>query len=263
MRLITANVNGIRATVRRGGLDWLADQAPDVVTLQEVRATPEQLESALAPTAFVDWQVVHASGPAAGRAGVAVLSRHPVVRRSLDLADHPDLGRWVEADIATPGGAVITVISTYVFTGEAGTERQVEKLAYLDTISRRLATLRDGHAVLTGDLNICHTQRDLKNWKGNRGKSGFLPEEQSRLSEWFDDGWVDVGRAYAGDVDGPYTWWSWRGQAFDNDTGWRIDYQIASPSLATQVKHAEVGRAASYAERWSDHAAVIVDYAVD
>ncbi|KNX37863.1 exodeoxyribonuclease III [Luteipulveratus halotolerans] len=263
MRLISANVNGIRATLRRGGLDWLAAQQPDVVTLQEVRATSEQLSAALEQTPFDTWHIVDAPGPAAGRAGVAVLSRLPVVRRSAHLPGLPDEGRWVEADIRTESGDCVTVISTYVHTGEAGTPKQDDKYALLDAATTRLAQLRDGHVVLTGDLNVCHTQRDLKNWKGNRGKAGFLPDEQARLSTWFDDGWVDVGRAYAGDVDGPYTWWSWRGKAFDNDAGWRIDYQIASPALGALVKHAEVGRAATYAERWSDHAAVVVDYVLD
>lgn len=274
MRLISANVNGIRAACKRGGLEWLAAQSPDVLALQEVRATPEQLAAALADCPFADWERVYAPG-AAGRAGVAVLSRWPVV----GLEVHPDLdasgsflartysigeegaGRWVEAEVSTPGGRTVTVASAYVHTGGVGTPQQDDKLAFLDAIGDRLEQLRGRDAVLTGDFNVCHTQRDLKNWKGNVGKSGYLPEEQKRLSTWFESGWVDVGRAHAGDVEGPYTWWSWRGQAFDNDTGWRIDYQVASPSAAQRVESVSVGRAPSYAQRWSDHAAVVVDYA--
>lgn len=259
MRVITCNVNGIRATRRRGGLEWLAQEDPDVITLQEVRATPDQLAQALEGSAFEGWEVVEAAGSAAGRAGVAILTKHPVVRRSFDLPGFADAGRWVEAEVSTPEGP-LTVISTYVFTGEAGTPKQDEKYAFLDAMTARLSELRDGYAVLTGDLNICHTQQDLKNWKGNRGKAGYLPDEQACLSTWFADGWVDVARTHAGEVEGPYTWWSWRGQAFDNDTGWRIDYQIASASLAATVKDHRVGRAPTYAERWSDHAPVVVDY---
>ena len=116
-------------------------------------------------------------------------------------------------------------------------------------------------AVVTGDLNVAHREDDLKNWKGNLRKSGFLPEERDRFDQWFRAGhWVDVQRAAHGPGPGPYTWWSWRGQAFDNDSAWRIDYQLASRPLAARVSTASVGRAAAYDLRWSDHAAVVVDY---
>ena len=119
------------------------------------------------------------------------------------------------------------------------------------------------YAVLTGDLNVAHTVDDLKNWKGNRGKAGFLPAEQAVLDEWVDGlGFVDVHRRLHGPGPGPYTWWSWRGKAFDTDAGWRIDYQLASAPLAALAVSAEVGRAATYAQRWSDHAPVGVRYAL-
>ena len=112
-----------------------------------------------------------------------------------------------------------------------------------------------------GDLNVAHREADLKNWLGNRGKSGWLPEERAYLDRWLArDAWVDVARRLHGEGPGPYSWWSWRGQAFDNDTGWRIDYQLATRDLAARAVKADVGRAASYAERWSDHAPVVVDY---
>jgi exodeoxyribonuclease III len=117
------------------------------------------------------------------------------------------------------------------------------------------------YAVLTGDLNVAHTVDDLKNWKGNRGKAGFLPAEQAVFDGWFDGlGFVDVHRRHHGPGPGPYTWWSWRGQAFDNDSGWRIDYHLASAPLAARAVRAEAGRAAAYAQRWSDHAPVSVTY---
>ncbi|MDN5805496.1 MAG: exodeoxyribonuclease III [Microlunatus sp.] len=259
MRIITANVNGIRATVRRGGLDWLAAQDADLLALQEVRASQAQLAAALSGSAFESWQVAHAPAAAAGRAGVAVLSRHPIGEIVVGLPGFADDGRWIEA-VVDIGGSPVTVVSAYVHTGEAGTPKQDEKFAFLEGMDERMAELISRDAVITGDFNICHTARDLKNWKGNRGKAGFLPEEQKYLSTWFESGWVDVVRSQAGDVDGPYTWWSWRGKAFDNDSGWRIDYLLDSPSLAARVERFEVGRAASYAERWSDHAAVVVDH---
>lgn len=255
MRLISVNVNGVRAALRRGGFDWLHGQLPDVIALQEVRATAAQLRTALATAGMGDWQVAHAESGDAGRAGVAVVSREPLTDVQVGLPGFEESGRWVQAQV---GG--VDVISAYVHTGETGTAKQQEKYAFLEAAGVQLATLVDGHAVLTGDLNICHSALDLRNTKGNVGKSGYLPQEQQHLTRWADAGWVDVVRAGAGAVDGPYTWWSWRGKAFDNDTGWRIDYQWASPSMAPGVTHTHVGRAASYAERWSDHAAVVVDY---
>lgn len=264
MRLISANVNGIRAAARRGGVRWLADRGPDVLALQETRATEEQLAAALHGTTLQGWHVTLAAGSTPGRAGVAVLSPGPALEvRGPDVLDLGALadGRWVEAEVSVPGGTV-TVASVYVHTGEAGTPRQDEKYAFLDAVDRRLKLLREQRrpTVVTGDLNICHTELDLRNWRGNLGRAGFLPQEQEYLSRWLDEGWVDVARRLAGEVDGPYTWWSWRGQAFDRDTGWRIDYQLASPELGARARRATVGRAASYAERWSDHAAVVVDY---
>ncbi len=263
---MSANVNGIRAAVRRGGLAWLEAAGPDVVTLQEVRADDDQLAAALAGTAFEGWHVAHARSGVAGRAGVAVLSRTPFAQVRTDVGEEfAGSGRWVEADVVPggDGGAVVTVASAYVHTGEARTPRQEEKMRFLAAVGERLGQWADDgrYAVLTGDLNVAHRAEDIKNWKGNRGKAGFLPEEQAQIDGWIDThGFVDVHRRLHGPGPGPYTWWSWRGKAFDNDSGWRIDYQLASASLAARAVHAEVGRAAAYDQRWSDHAPVSVTY---
>lgn len=263
MRVISANVNGIRAAARRGGLSWLADAAPDVLCLQEVRASDAQLARALDDGGFAGWHIAHAPCATAGRAGVAILSRSPHLRVRCELEDGADTaaGRWVEADLDLPTGPV-TVASVYVHTGEAETPRQEEKYRFLDAMTMRMKELADGgrRVLVTGDLNIAHTRADLRNWRGNLGRAGFLPEEQAYLDGWLGEGWVDVVRRAAGEVEGPYTWWSWRGKAFDNDTGWRIDYQLASAALAQHVSGTRVGRAATYAARWSDHAAVVADY---
>ncbi len=116
--------------------------------------------------------------------------------------------------------------------------------------------------MVCGDINIGHTERDIKNWKGNRTKAGFLPEERAVLDSWYASGWVDVARVQAGDVDGPYSWWSWRGQAFDTDAGWRIDVHVATERLAATATFADVDRAATYDARFSDHAPVVVGYDV-
>lgn len=274
LRVVSANVNGIRAAARRGGLAWLASQEPDVLCLQEVRADDAQLRKAmdgdplsppLAGDGFADWHIAHEVCGAKGRAGVAVLTRErPLAVRcgvgdgALDCS-----GRWVEVDLPSRDG-VLTVVSTYVHTGEAGTDRQDVKYRFLDAMAARMVELAaaGAMAVVAGDLNVAHREADLKNWRGNRGRAGFLPAERAYLDRWLadDGGWVDVHRELAGQGPGPYTWWTWRGQAFDNDSGWRIDYQLATSPLAERAVKAEVGRAATYAERWSDHAAVTVDY---
>ncbi|HYY10440.1 MAG TPA: exodeoxyribonuclease III [Kineosporiaceae bacterium] len=270
LTVATVNVNGVRAAVRRGMGPWLAERAPDVLCLQEVRASDADLEASLGD----GWHTVHEEASAKGRAGVAVATRTPpvAVRAGLPLADPhtPDAaydgtGRWVEADVPT-GGGLLTVVSAYVHTGEAGTPRQLEKEAFLEAAAVRLSALAaDGrHVLLTGDLNVAHREADLKNWKGNLTKSGFLPQERAWFDRLLDGGeWVDVVRARCGEGPGPYSWWSWRGKAFDLDSGWRIDYQVASAGLAERAVKAEIDRAPSYAERWSDHAPVVVRYDLD
>ncbi len=265
MLLVSANVNGIRAAARRGGVQWLAASGADVITLQEVRADEAQLREALAGTALAGWHVAHDPGVVKGRAGVAVLSAaEPVAVRKDVSEEFAGTGRWIEVDVPAGRGAeVVTVASAYVHTGQAGTARQDEKESFLAAIGQRMrGWAGDGrYAVVTGDLNVAHTAQDLKNWKGNRGKSGFLPQEQAHLDEWVGaHGAVDVTRALHGHGPGPYTWWSWRGQAFDNDSGWRIDYQFATAPLAERAVRAEVGRATAYDRRWSDHAPVSVTY---
>ncbi len=264
LRIATINVNGIRAAVRKGMGAWLDRCEPDVVTLQEVRAPEGLVADLLGP----DWHVVDAPCDRPGRAGVAVASRLPLTSWHADLPDPAagSSGRWLEATVDTSDGRRLTVVSSYCHTGEADDDaRMAEKHAYLGGAVDRLTELRaDGrHVLWTGDLNVAHRDLDLKNWKGNAGKSGCLPEERAWFDRLYDElGWVDLGRMLGGEGPGPYTWWSYRGRAYDNDAGWRIDHQIASPDLAALAKEAEVDRSAAYADRWSDHAPLTVTYAL-
>lgn len=265
-KIISINVNGIRAAARKGGLKELAKLKPDVVCMQEVRANREQLDEALAGSVFADWNIYLADAEAKGRAGVAILSKVPVnnVKTSVGSAQFVTSGRWIQGEIELGTGPV-TVVSAYVPTGQADTPKQVEKYAFLEAMTKRMRALKktaiDGNqAIVMGDINICHTEIDLKNWRGNLKNAGFLPEERAYLSKWMDSGWVDLGREFAGDVEGPYTWWSMRGQAFDNDTGWRIDCMYATPALAGALEELKVVKAKSYDGRWSDHAPVIAQF---
>lgn len=266
MIVTTINVNGVRAAVRqrseenRGLLHWLAQTSADVVCLQETRADDTQLAEALAPALGDGWHLASAEPHLKGRSGVAILSRAPFrdVRVGLAGTEFENHGRYVEADL--PGGR--TVASLYIHTGEAGTDRQVEKERFMAGLAERMAELSaEGHdAVLCGDWNIAHTENDIKAWKANVKKSGFLPGERQWLTELMDAGWVDVVRALHPDRPGPYSWWSWRGKAFDNDAGWRIDYHLATGGLAARARSARVEKPEAYALRWSDHAPVTVEF---
>ena len=247
---------------------WWQQRRPDVVAMQEVRAPDELVADLVAGIAGDGWHVTHHECATKGRAGVAVASARPIVEQTCGLAAtgaFDDTGRWVEATVDTADGRGLTLASAYVHTGDAESpERMTEKLAFLDAMGERMTTLRDAgrHVLLMGDLNVGHRDLDIKNWKGNLKKAGFLPEERAWFDRLFGDGWVDVGRAAAGEVAGPYSWWSWRGKAFDVDSGWRIDYHIATTELAATATAVGVDRAPTYAERWSDHAPVVATYLV-
>jgi exodeoxyribonuclease-3 len=260
-RIASVNVNGIRAAYRKGMPEWLEARDVDILCLQEVRAPDKIVNEFLAD----GWHVVHAEAEAKGRAGVLVASRQEpeATRIGIGSERFATTGRWAEADFVI-NGTKLTVASVYVHSGEVGTPKQDDKFAFLEEMITKLPALRaDGRDVLlVGDMNVGHTTRDIKNWKGNVKRAGFLPEERAYFDRFFGEeiGYRDVARDLAGDVDGPYTWWSQRGQAFDNNTGWRIDYHMASPSLAAKALRADVDRAASYDTRWSDHAPLVVDY---
>ncbi len=271
IEIASVNVNGIRAAFRNGMGDWLKTSSSHILALQEVRASyqdlAEQFEAngGLAETGG-KWHILHDEASAKGRAGVALVSTIPFVSSSVKLGanDFDSAGRWLEGTYQV-GSKKLTVVSTYVHAGEIDTPKQVEKYKFLDAMQSRMAILQksEDYAVVVGDLNVGHTELDIKNWKGNLKNAGFLPEERAYFDALLGKhGWVDVGRAAHPDVPGPYTWWSFRGQAFDTDTGWRIDYHLATPKLAAGAKNYRVHRAKSYDSRWSDHSPVTVVYAI-
>ncbi|MBL5973613.1 MAG: exodeoxyribonuclease III [Candidatus Leucobacter sulfamidivorax] len=283
LRLASVNVNGIRAAYRKGMGDWLDRSGVDVLAMQEVRADDSHLLELLGDAADGGWHVLHDPCQIKGRAGVAIISRAPATAHRIGLGPEgaqesiQSSGRWLEADFEL-GGAPITVVSNYTHSGEVDTPRQEAKWAFLDAMGVRMNELADERefVAIVGDFNVGHREFDIKNWRGNVKRSGFLPRERAYFDRFFGPrgeivtgvdgsegpgfGWVDVGRRFAGEIDGPYTWWSNRGQAFDNDTGWRIDYHVVTPQLAERVADYRVDRYPSYDTRWSDHAPVVVDY---
>jgi len=263
LSIATVNVNGVRAAARKGMVDWFNSSKPEILCLQEVRAPREDLETIVREELGLDWHVYEHQASAKGRAGVAIISKQKAkdVRTELGPDEFDSAGRWIEADFETKAG-LLTVVSCYVHSGEAETPKQIEKYKFLKVMEQRMAELtrNNGLALVVGDLNVGHTELDIKNWKGNLKNAGFLPEERAHFDNFAAQGWVDMGRAAHPGVPGPYTWWSYRGKAFDTDAGWRIDYQLATPALAKLGQNYRVDRAESYDARWTDHTPVLVDY---
>ncbi len=270
MRVATVNVNGIRAAARRGFADWLAGRDCDLVALQEVRSPAELVP----PEALAGYHYCYHPGDRAGRNGVALLSRTPpvAIREGFGNAAFDAEGRYVEADLDLCGWK-LTVGSLYLPKGGRADDTPAElaryrrKLRFLRSFRPYLTRARlDAQAkgrefLVMGDFNIAHTRLDLRNWRTNSSAVGFLPEER----DWFASilgprTLVDVVRALHPEVDGPYSWWSWMGNAFNNDVGWRIDYHLATPTLAKATISGGTDRADTYEARMSDHAPVVVDY---
>jgi exodeoxyribonuclease-3 len=256
MRIISLNVNGIRSAERRGLSHWLSRGTPwDVVCLQEIRADLDDVPARMrAPRrAYSAFHVAERRG----YAGVALYARTPgAVARGFGSAEFDREGRYVEADF----GALV-VASVYLPSGSAGPHRQASKFRFLEAFLPHLAALRrrGKEIILCGDWNIAHQPIDLRNWRSNQKHSGFLPEERAWLSRVFDEiGFVDVFRRVDPRPE-QYTWWSNRGQAWAKNVGWRIDYQIATPGIASRARAASIYKA----RRFSDHAPLIVDYDFD
>ncbi|KXA19368.1 exodeoxyribonuclease III [Gardnerella vaginalis] len=284
--ITTSNLNGIRAAERKGMLDWVQNHAPDVWCMQEVRAPQDAIDPIMSKIedlyASKSGESQQNNGPfcvtnqickVKGRAGVALVTSLPVINQRYGLpglTEDVDSGRWVETDVHTPLGYDITVACVYVHAGNVDDPQKMhQKFRFLDTMLTRLGELRDiaasggNQAILCGDFNIAHTLLDIKNAKANEKSAGFLPEERAYIDRWINEyEFVDVMRMLAGNIQGPYTWWSQRGKAFDNNVGWRLDYQFATPELAETACGFVIDRAPSYDSRWSDHAALSIRYNV-
>jgi exodeoxyribonuclease-3 len=257
IRIVTLNANGIRSADSKGLFRWLGRLGPDVACLQEVRADEADIPEAVrSPPGLHGY--FHCAGKK-GYSGAALYSvRRPrSVRLGFGSPEFDAEGRYVEAEFAQT-----TVVSVYFPSGSSSAERQAAKFRFLAQFYPHLARLRETaqaegrEVVLCGDVNIAHREIDLKNWKSNQKNSGFLPEERAWLGTLLDQqGWVDVFRKLDPRPE-QYTWWSQRGRARDNNVGWRIDYQLATPGLAAKAKSTSIYTA----RRFSDHAPLIVDY---
>ncbi len=253
VKIISLNANGIRSAAKKGAFNWLAKQAADVVCLQETKAQEHQLDGHGCELPGYTSHYFDAQRP--GYSGVAIFSRKPPdeVIRGFGVPEFDDEGRYIEARWGD-----LAVVSLYLPSGSAGPHRQESKFRFLEAFLPHLKKLKRSKRryILCGDWNIAHKQIDLKNWRANQKNSGFLPEERAWLDTLLDEvGYVDAFRE-VNTLPEQYTWWSNRGQAWAKNVGWRIDYQIVSPSLAGTARSASIYKD----ERFSDHAPLTLEY---
>jgi exodeoxyribonuclease-3 len=256
MKIITVNLNGIRSASGKGFFQWMLAQQADIVCVQELKAQAADMTAAmLAPSGYRGY-FHHAERK--GYSGVGIYSRYKPgkVVGGLGIAEFDSEGRYLEARFGK-----LSVVSVYLPSGSSGEERQAVKFKFMAAFLPHLRKLRASgqEAILCGDWNIAHTEKDLKNWRGNRKNSGFLPEERTWLTGLFGEaGFVDVFRKLYPGLEA-YTWWSNRGRAWEKDVGWRIDYQIATPDIAQAAQSATIYKE----QRFSDHAPLTVEYDFD
>ncbi len=254
MKIISFNANGLRSAASKGFFDWFRTQDADVLCLQETKAQEHQLgDSLFRPDGYRAW---FKDAEKKGYSGVAIYSRREPdeVRTSLGWAPFDDEGRYIEARFGN-----LSVVSIYVPSGSSGDERQQFKFQVMDWITPIFDEwLKSGRDyVICGDWNIVHTRKDIRNWTSNQKNSGCLPAERAWLDKLFlKDGWVDSYRHLKPEAE-DYTWWSNRGAARANNVGWRIDYQVVTPTLRDRLKACAI----TATPRFSDHAPFAVDYA--
>ncbi|MGY0399799.1 MAG: exodeoxyribonuclease III [Ostreibacterium sp.] len=253
MKVITINTNGIRAAARKGFFVWLKTETPDVVCIQETKAQFEQLKDnpQFQPHGY---HCTYHSALKKGYSGVAIYTKvkPQTIIEGTGWEDIDQEGRYIEFQFKN-----INIVSLYMHSGSSGEERQALKEVFMARFYDCIMAYKenDNPYIICGDINIVHTERDIKNAKGNKNNSGFLPHEREWIDKVFKTGYQDAFRL-VDDRDEQYTWWSNRGQAWANNTGWRIDYQIVSDALADTVKSTFIYKD----ERFSDHAPLVVEY---
>lgn len=255
-KIISANLNGIRSASKKGFFEWMKNEAPDFLCVQELKAqAPDMTDDFLRPHGYFG-HFHYAEKKGYSGAGVYSKQEPDAVHIGFGSAEFDTEGRYVRCDFGN-----LSIISVYCPSGSSSPERQEAKFRFMAEFEPHLAALiaSGREVVVCGDWNIAHKEIDLKNWKSNQKNSGFLPEERAWMGDLFvKQGWVDVYRRLHPDTTGDaYTWWSNRGQAWANNVGWRIDYHVATAGIANQAQSAHIYKE----QRFSDHAPLIIHYA--
>lgn len=253
LRVISLNLNGIRSAARKGFYEWLTAQRADFICLQELKCQLGDLTEAM--RACPEYHAYFHCAAKRGYSGVAVYTRHAPskVMEGFGIPDIDAEGRYLRLQFPS-----LDIVSIYVPSGSSSEERQAVKFSFMKRVFPHLKRLRNcgREVILCGDVNIAHTEKDLKNWRSNQKNSGFLPEERVWLTKLLSSaGWVDVFRILNQQPE-QYTWWSNRGQAWAKNVGWRIDYQLATPGIAKLARAEAIYKT----ERFSDHAPLTIDY---
>lgn len=253
MKIITLNINGVRAGKRKGFFEWLAQIDADIICLQEIKAQNHQLTDTVFHPENYHCHYFCAERP--GYSGVAIYAKQKPINvqegLGFELADSE--GRYLQFDFER-----FSIASLYLPSGSHNEDRQALKYDFMDRFETIMNEFKQQKRefIICGDWNIAHKKIDIKNWRGNQKNSGFLPEERAWLDKLFDEmGFVDAFRQ-VNQQEHQYTWWSNRGRAWDNNVGWRIDYHITTPGLHDKVNEASIYKQ----QRFSDHAPLIIDY---
>lgn len=257
-KLSSLNLNGIRSATSKGLEAWIDKTSPDCICVQEVKAQAVDVAGRFEQLAGLQGYFHFAEKK--GYSGVGIYTRHAPsdVQVGYGSPEFDAEGRYVELRFDTPARK-LSLISCYFPSGSSGEERQQAKFRFLDELYPHLQQLKqEREFILCGDVNIAHQEIDLKNWKGNRKNSGFLPEERAWMTRLLHEaGMVDVYRQLQPTAtDAAYTWWSNRGQAYAKNVGWRLDYHLATPALAAHARSEAIYKG----EKFSDHAPITIDY---
>lgn len=251
MKIISYNVNGIRAAIQKGFISWLAEQAADIICIQELKAEREQVDTQ--EIEALGYHIYWHSAQKKGYSGVAIFSKikpnHVEIGCGIEKYDSE--GRVIRIDFEH-----VSVMSVYMPSGSSGDERQAFKMDWLADFHAYVTKLRTQipHLIISGDYNICHRAIDIHNPKGNATSSGFLPEEREWMENFIQNGFVDTFRLIRSDEPHQYSWWSYRAGARGKNLGWRIDYHLASDKLKERINNAYILPDAMH----SDHCPIVV-----
>lgn len=253
MKVITINVCGIRASQKKGLFEWLKKTKADFICMQETRALEEQIRD---KSFFLRGYSRYLNvAEKKGYSGVAIYTKHkPIkIQTSFSKSIFESEGRFILAEYEH-----YSIVSVYFPSGSSGEIRQNLKYKFMQYFERFVKDQIDKkkNLIVCGDYNIAHTKDDIKNWKSNQNNSGFLPEEREWMTKLINTvGLIDAFRLKCKKPE-VYTWWSNRGNAYDNNVGWRIDYQMITENFSKKIKSASVYRR----KKFSDHAPLIINY---